>query len=362
NKKDRLLWMHCASLGEFEQGRPIIEKLKSQQPQLKILLTFFSPSGYEIRKNYEQADYVFYLPMDTRKNARHFLEIAQPDIAIFVKYEFWYHYLHELKRQRIPAYLISAIFHSRQPFFSSFYGKFFQSILHCFQFLFVQNKNSAKLLQSIDIQHFEVVGDTRVDRVLQVAKTVRTFSKIEQFKGYAPLLICGSTWPPDEAILCPYINQDQSNWKYIFAPHDISENHLQQLEAELQVSYQRYSNFQANPSTKVLIIDNIGLLSQIYQYGKVAYIGGDFGTGIHNTLEPAAFSLPVLFGSKYEKFEEAVSLVNQKGAFVVSNFSEFEYHFQALQEEKTYQNASMQVKAYLRANGGATERILKLIC
>ncbi|MEN0051372.1 MAG: glycosyltransferase N-terminal domain-containing protein, partial [Bacteroidota bacterium] len=180
NKKDRLLWMHCASLGEFEQGRPIIEKLKSQQPQLKILLTFFSPSGYEIRKNYEQADYVFYLPMDTRKNASRFVKTVQPDIAIFVKYEFWYHYLHELKRQQTPAYLISAIFHPKQPFFSSFYGKFFQSILHCFQFLFVQNKNSAKLLQSIDIQHFEVVGDTRVDRVLQVAKTVRTFSKIEQ--------------------------------------------------------------------------------------------------------------------------------------------------------------------------------------
>ncbi|MEL6719479.1 MAG: glycosyltransferase N-terminal domain-containing protein, partial [Bacteroidota bacterium] len=179
---ERLLWIHCASLGEFEQGRPIIEKLKAEQPDLKILLTFFSPSGYEIRKNYEQADYVFYLPADTRKNAHRFLEIVQPNFAIFVKYEFWYHYLHELQKRQIPSYLISAIFHPKQPFFSSFYGKFFQSILHCFQFVFVQNESSAQLLQQIGIQHSEAVGDTRIDRVLQIAKTNHSFPKIEQFK------------------------------------------------------------------------------------------------------------------------------------------------------------------------------------
>ncbi|MEM8524185.1 MAG: glycosyltransferase N-terminal domain-containing protein [Bacteroidota bacterium] len=359
NKEDRLLWMHCASLGEFEQGRPIIEKLKEQQADLKILLTFFSPSGYEIRKNYEQADYVFYLPSDTRKNARRFLEVVQPDFAIFVKYEFWYHYLHELKRQDIPTYLISAIFHSKQPFFSPFYGKFFQSILHCFQFIFVQNESSANLLLQIDIQHFEVVGDTRIDRVLQIAKTARSFPKIEQFKANFSLLICGSTWPPDEAILCPYINHDQSNWRYIFAPHDISESHLQQLEAQLQVPHQRYSQFQASAATKVLIIDNIGLLSQLYQHGKVAYIGGGFGAGIHNTLEPAAFGLPILFGLKYEKFEEAVQLIEQQGAFVVKNQGGFEQSFEALQEKLIYQAASKKVKNYLQANEGATNKILE---
>jgi len=358
SKNDRLLWIHCASLGEFEQGRPIIEKLKAQQTDLKILLTFFSPSGYEIRKHYEQADYVFYLPADTRKNARRFLEIVQPHFAIFVKYEFWYHYLHELKNRQVPTYLISAIFHTKQPFFSSLYGKFFQSILHCFQFIFVQNKNSAKLLRQIDIQNFEVVGDTRIDRVLQIAKTARTFPKIEHFKGKSSLLICGSTWSSDEAILSQYIHQDQSNWKYVFAPHDISESHLQQIETQLRVPHQRYSQFQANSSTKVLIIDNIGLLSQLYQYGKVAFIGGGFGVGIHNTLEPAAFGLPVLFGSKYHKFEEAVALVQQKGAFVVNNLADFQYHFQALQEENIYKVTSQKVQAYLQLNEGATMKIL----
>lgn len=359
DKRDRLFWIHCASLGEFEQGRPIIEKLKAKHPDLKILLTFFSPSGYEVRKNYKEADYVFYLPADTKKNARRFLKIVQPNFAIFVKYEFWYHYLHELKKHQIPTYLISAIFHIKQPFFSSLYGKFFQSILHCFQFIFVQNKNSAKLLQSIDIQNFEVVGDTRIDRVLQISKTTRTFPKVEQFKVGAPLLICGSTWQPDEAILCPYINEDKSNWKYIFAPHDISENHLQKLESQLQVSHQRYSQFQADYSARVLIIDNIGLLSQLYQYGKVAYIGGGFGAGIHNTLEPAAFGLPILFGKKYEKFEEAVALVQKKGAFVVKNHADFEQYFQSLQEEDVRRRASEKVKNYLQDNEGATEKILE---
>lgn len=361
DSKDNLLWIHCASLGEFEQGRPVIENLKAEDGDLKILLTFFSPSGYEIRKNYEWVDYIFYLPADTQKNARRFLDIVQPNFVIFVKYEFWYYYLHELKKRQTPSYLISAIFHPKQPFFSTLYGSFFQSILHCFQFIFVQNESSAILLQQINIQHFEIVGDTRIDRVLQIAKTAQTFPKIEQFRRGSSLLIGGSTWPPDEAILCPYINKDQSNWKYVFAPHDISESHLQQIESQLQVPHQRYSQFQADSSTKVLLIDNIGLLSQLYQYGKVAYIGGGFGAGIHNTLEPAAFGLAVLFGPKYEKFEEAVALVQQEGAFVVHDFAEFEHRFQRLKEEETYQKASEQVKNYLQVNEGATERIVEYL-
>lgn len=356
------VWIHCASLGEFEQGRPVIESLKQQHPDVKILLTFFSPSGYEIRKNYAQADYVFYLPADTARNARKFLHAVQPRLAIFVKYEFWYHYLHQLSKRNITTYLISAIFHPKQPFFN-WYGRFFRRMLPFFTKIFVQNEASAKLLRQIDVHHFEIAGDTRIDRVVEIAKQAKTFPIIEQFVGNQPVLTAGSSWPPDEAILLEFINQNTNNgWKYIFAPHDISESHILQIVQRFHatVSVVRFS--QATDSVEnaqVLIIDNIGMLSSLYRYGKIAYIGGGFGAGIHNTLEPIAFGLPVLFGPKYEKFEEAVQLVRNGGAFVVKNTNDFSEIFLHLNTEAAYQKASQAARNYVIENQGATERIIQ---
>ncbi|MEM9885803.1 MAG: glycosyltransferase N-terminal domain-containing protein [Bacteroidota bacterium] len=356
-----LIWVHCASLGEFEQARPVIEALKKEKKTTQILLTFFSPSGYEIRKDYNLADHVFYLPIDTPSNAKRFLDLTKPDLVFFVKYEFWYHYLQALHKRQIPAYLISATFHPKQPFFNKIYGRFFRSMLYCFRRIFVQNEASAKLLDQLNISHFEVAGDTRIDRVLAIAEKAERIPKIEAFKGNQSILIGGSTWPPDEKILTAFINQDQSDWKYIIAPHDISLAHMEQIEQLLNVPHQRYSSFRADLSSKVLIIDNIGLLSRIYQYGKLAYIGGGFGVGIHNTLEPIAFRLPVLFGPKYEKFEEATQLLATGGAFLVEEYADFEQHFLYLQATENHQIAASAASAYLSANQGATERIMEYL-
>lgn len=357
-REQKLVWVHCASLGEFEQARPVIEAMKSEYPTTQILLTFFSPSGYEIRKNYELADYIYYLPADIPAQVNRFLDLVQPDLVLFIKYEFWYHYLKSIQQRKIPCYLVSAIFHQQQPFFNPIYGRFFRTILPCFDRIFVQNEASAHLLQRIGIQHFEITGDTRIDRVLTIAKQAKKLSKVAAFKSNRPVLVGGSTWTPDEAILIPHINNHPDEWKYIIAPHDISESHLQQIEQHLQVPHQRYSQFRANGSTKVLIIDNIGLLSTIYQYGTIAYIGGGFGAGIHNTLEPIAFGLPVLFGPKYKKFEEAVQLLGRGGAFVVNQPTDFKQNFDALQVTTTYQQASQAAKAYIVENEGASKRIM----
>jgi len=362
-ENDRPIWIHCASLGEFEQGRPLIEQLKSQFPDSKILLTFFSPSGYEIRKNYEFADHVCYLPPDTRQNAQQFLKIINPQLAIFVKYEFWYHFLSQLSKRQTPTLLISAIFHPKQPFFQ-WYGGFFRQMLPFFSRIFVQNEASAKLLQQIDIQHFEVAGDTRIDRVLAIAKKAEQFPKIETFAGQSPILIAGSSWPPDEAILADFIQKNpDSDWKFIIVPHDISEKHIRQIEALLVHSKTaRYTQTKVDLATaKILIVDTIGMLSALYQYGKIAYIGGGFGAGIHNTLEPIAFGLPVLFGPKYEKFEEAVQLVQRGGAFVVQDAADFAQHFQKLKDSERHKKAAAVAKNYVAENQGATEKAMKFI-
>ena len=362
-KGKQLLWIHCASLGEFEQGRSIIELIQSNSDQFLVFLTFFSPSGYEIRKDYALADYVFYLPADSPRNAKKFMAIVQPDLAIFVKYEFWFNYLHTLFKSETPTLLISALFRKEQLFFQ-WYGGLFKNLLPKFQQLFVQNEASATLLKELGLDNFQIAGDTRVDRVLQIAKEAKHFPLIEAFAKDHKIFIVGSNWPEDDAILCPFINTYQSqDWKYIFAPHKLSNSLLEQLEQELSPKSLRYSK--AKPAdleeARILIIDNVGMLSSIYKYGNIAYIGGGFGAGIHNTLEPIAFGLPVIFGPKYEKFEEARYLVDHKGGFSINDLAAFKQVFTSLEEGKTYQKASQTAKAYIENNKGASRIIWKYI-
>ena len=360
---DKVIWMHCASLGEFEQGRPLLEKIKKEQPQFKILLTFFSPSGYEIRKDYKFADAVFYLPMDSKKNAQRFLEIIQPNIAIFVKYEFWYHYLNELHNKEIPTYLISAVFRKNQIFFKP-HGGLHRKMLTFFNHLFVQDEVSKTLLLQKQQLPITVAGDTRIDRVLEIANQTKSFPLVDAFVGTTNVLVCGSTWKADEDILIPFLNkQTNHRWKIIIAPHEIQESHISDIEKQLTTSSIRYSN--ANTinviAAKVLIIDNIGMLSSLYKYGKIAYIGGGFGNGIHNTLEPIAFGLPTIFGTKYQKFEEAKYLVESGGGFSISNLEELEKVLENLEKEKFYNNASAKAKNYISQNKGGTAIVFDFI-
>ncbi len=368
----RYVWIHAASLGEFEQGRPIIEAIKQKYPDTKIILTFFSPSGYEIRKNYEGADIVCYLPADTPRNARRFLDIIQPDLAIFIKYEFWYNYLTTLKLRHTPTLLVSAIFREKQIFFRP-YGQFFKRMLTCFEHIFVQDDFSLKLLEKSKIAHASIAGDTRMDRVYQLSQNPKQFPLIEAFKGENDLLICGSTWREDEVWLLDFLNKTEHpvetrliaslRHKTIIAPHDVSESHIQYILANLEVKTVRYSqaNLETIDDAQVLIIDNIGMLSSIYQYGKWAYIGGGFGASIHNTQEAFVYGLPVIFGPQYHKFKEAVDLVAQGGGFTVHSGAEFETVFQKLQDENTYNTASQICLAYVERNKDATEKIMSYI-
>ena len=362
-ENEKVIWMHCASLGEFEQGRPLLEKIKKENLPYKILLTFFSPSGYEIRKNYAHADFVFYLPIDSKSNAQQFLDIVKPEIAIFVKYEFWYHFLNQLHQRNIPTYLISAIFRENQIFFKR-HGSLHQKMLTFFNHLFVQDKKSKTLLLQKQNLPVTIAGDTRIDRVLEIAQQAKSYPLIDAFVGTANILIGGSTWQPDEAILIPFIN-DQKNhtWKYIIAPHEIDEEHISAIEKQLTTSYIRYSNANTiNASAaKVLIIDNIGMLSSLYKYGKVAYIGGGFGNGIHNTLEPIAFGLPTIFGTNYQKFEEAKYLVESEGGFSISNLDQAKKVMENLEKEEFYNNASTKAKDYILKNQGATQKVFNFI-
>jgi len=353
-------WVHCASLGEFEQGRTLIEAIKQESPETIIILTFFSPSGYEIRKSYGHADGIFYLPLDTAKNAQQFLTLIQPSKVVFVKYEFWYHYLSSLKKAAIPTIVISAIFRPDQVFFRP-YGAFFRKILHFFDHLFVQDQSSIDLLQSIDIHNTTKAGDTRIDRVAQIPSEGKAFPKIAAFLDEAPCLVVGSSWGPDEAILKESIQKSlPTEWKIIIAPHDISSTHLDSIEQLWGVDIIRFSALTKQPQKRCrfLLIDNIGMLQALYQYGKLAYIGGGFGSGIHNTLEPITFGLPVIFGPKYQKFEEAKQLIQAGGGFTISNAQELSDTFELLLEPNTYQKASSRARAYIENNQGGTEKIL----
>ncbi len=364
NNTDEIIWIHVSSLGEFEQGRPLIEKIKEQTPYYKIVLSFFSPSGYEIRKNYELADFVTYLPIDTAKNAKRFFNIVKPSKVFFVKYDFWYHYLNESNKRNIPTYLISALFRKNQLFFKP-YGGFYRKILSFFTTLFVQEQASADLLATIGLKNVIVAGDTRVDRVATLAENVKEIPHISDFKGTELLLVAGSSWQPDEEILVAFFEKyAHLSCKIIFAPHEVHSTHIQSLQKQLstaQISTICYSKVDKTTNLddyKALIIDSIGLLSSLYQYADIAYIGGGFGAGIHNTLEPATFGLPVLFGKKYKKFNEAVALAKSKGAFVINNYEDFEKIAQQLIEDKELREESGQVsKNFIAQQKGAVLKI-----
>ena len=312
---DKIIWVHCASLGEFEQGRPIIEKLKERTPEYKILLTFFSPSGYEIRKNWPLADYICYLPADTLLNAVQFIDIVNPSTALFIKYEFWNNYLSALYNRKIPFYLVSGIFRPEQHFFK-WYGGFFRSILKKFTYIFVQDSISVDLLKKIGIINVSYAGDTRFDRVNQIARETKNLPVVERFKGSERIFLAGSSWRPDEEIISGYINSFPGRMKWIFAPHKVDKNNIERLEKLLKVKVVKYSDSpESFTDARVLIIDNIGILSSAYKYADVAEVGGGFGEGIHNILEPSCWGIPVLFGPNNTKFREANDLISAKGAF-----------------------------------------------
>ena len=359
-----LVWVHCSSLGEFEQGRPVIEKIKKETPNYQILLTFFSPSGYEIRKNYEMADVVMYIPTDTKKNAQKFIRLANPHKVIFVKYEFWYHMLNELKKNDIPTYLISAIFRPSQLFFKG-YGRWYRSILTSFNRIFVQNQSSLELLQLIGISNAEVTGDTRFDRVAQIAAEARELEVIQSFTGENPMIVAGSTWLPDEDLLIRYMNEaEDQSLKIIFAPHEVSENSLRRIEEQLKIPTIRYSQTSGKNLSeyRALLIDGYGLLSSVYRYGKISYIGGGFGVGIHNILEAATWGMPVIFGPNYKKFKEACDLADEKGAFPIHDFKSLKQIFDNLLFDDIQLKQSSQVsKNYVNTNIGATDQIFETI-
>lgn len=317
------VWFHAASVGEFEQGRPIIEKIKKEHPELKILLTFFSPSGYELRKNYALADIVVYLPFATRKKSRAFLDLVKPKMAIFIKYEFWPNYLRGLKKRGIPTYIVAAIFRKSQTFFH-WYGKGYRKCLYCFTHLFVQDKNSADLLAKYGIKNVSVLGDPRFDRVNDIAMGGKPIPMVEQFTKGQPTLVAGSTWPPDEEMLVRYY-LERKNFKLVLVPHEIHEGHLHQITQLLEGHCIRLTEAteRSIASNNCMIVDTMGMLSSIYRYATVTYIGGGFGVGIHNTLEPAVYGLPVIFGPNYQKFREARGLIKSGGAFSVKNYEEF---------------------------------------
>lgn len=357
-----VIWMHCSSLGEFEQGRPVLEAIKQQFPQYKLLVTFFSPSGYEVRKNYEQADWVFYLPMDSRSNAQQFLDIVQPQLILFIKYEFWYHYLHQAHQRNIPLLLVSGIFRPQQAFFK-WYGGFYRQILNCFTHLFMQNQSSLQLLQGIGITQASVSGDTRFDRVLSIAAQTQDFPSIAAFIGQQPVIVAGSTWTADDEELDHFANT-HLEIRFIIAPHHIDQDRLDECLKLYRHSI-LYSQWQAHPGTptdkNVLIIDNIGMLSSLYSYASIAYIGGGFGAdGVHNTLEAAVFAKPVVFGPEYNKYQEAKDLVACGGAFSITNALELEQTLQfLLQDNKAYAQSSAQAGHYVQSHAGATPSVIQ---
>lgn len=356
----KYIWFHAASLGEFEQGRPLIEEIRKQYPNYKILQTFFSPSGYEVRKNYKGADIVCYLPFDTPGNAHRFIRLVQPCMAFFVKYEFWKNYLVELNRNSIPVYSVSSIFRDDQIFFR-WYGTGYRDVLKQFTHLFVQNKNSVSLLEKIGVRNTTVVGDTRFDRVLEICRQAKELPVVEQFKGKAVTLVAGSSWAPDEDIFIPYFNA-QPEMKLIIAPHVIDEGHIKEIIGKLNRTVVRYT--QATPETiaqaDCLIIDCFGLLSSIYRYGEIAYIGGGFGVSIHNTLEAAVYGMPVIFGPNNKKFQEAQDLLACKGGFEIQGASDFNSLMDHFLADHTFLDKSgKKAGSYVEDNAGALEKIMK---
>ena len=398
---DRVVWVHAASLGEFEQGRPLIEKIKRGNPEYKILLTFFSPSGYEVRKNYAGADVIAYLPLDTARNAKRFVELVKPEKVVFVKYEFWLNYLRELRVKGVDTYIISAIFRENQVFFK-WYGGIFREGLKAFKTLFVQNEESKGLLKGIGVENVVVAGDTRFDRVADIAATAKKLEIVERFVGisngiplspsdsspnlgeqlrevqngeFLPVLVVGSSWGPDEDLLARYINERAGRMKMIIAPHEVHEERIKELTSKLTCKYALYTQITDNrlqitdksqlslqtlnpsflPDYDVLVVNTIGVLSSVYQYGQVAYIGGGFGVGIHNTLEAAAWGMPVVFGPNYKKFQEAKELIECGAGWSIKNYEECARALDVFFEKN--EEASKAAAEYVVSHTGATEII-----
>lgn len=361
-RNTKLVWMHCASLGEFEQGRPLLELLRAQYPEARLLLTFFSPSGYEVRKDYKGVDQVAYLPMDSKKAARDFIDAIQPSLVLWVKYEYWYYFLVELKKRNIPVLLVSGIFRKDQPFFK-WYGRLHRYMLDCFSHLFIQTEESKSLLTQIGFgKNVSVSGDTRFDRVITIAEQFTSINLVENFCGAHPVIVAGSTWTEDEEELDHYANT-HPEIKFIIAPHEVHEEHIKQIE-KLFKSTVRFSVLQnGNAEANVLIIDNVGMLSRLYKYATITYVGGGFGEdGVHNVLEAAVYGKPVVFGPEYDKYIEAIELVEWGGAFSIENALELEKQFDVLlQDDAQYQSACSAARDYVYAKKGATDAILRYI-
>ncbi len=359
----KYVWFHAASLGEFEQGRPIMERIKREHPEYKILLTFFSPSGYEVRKNYNGADIIVYLPIDTIGNARRFMDLAHPVMAFFIKYEFWFNYLRLLKDRGVPTFSVSSIFRPNQMFFRG-YGKAYAKVLKCFTRFFVQNEKSQELLKSIGIDCVTVTGDTRFDRVLQIRDAGKSLPIVEKFIGGTAeeqprVFIAGSSWPPDEDIFVKYFNEHR-DWKLIIAPHVIGEDHLKQILSKLRRKTVRYTEATTENvvDAECLIIDCFGLLSSIYRYADVTYVGGGFGVGIHNVLEAAVWGKPVIFGPNNKNFQEAQGLLKAGGGFEISNYDDFVSVMRNLDDDKALEQSRKSAGEYVESLAGATERIM----
>lgn len=361
-KDARYIWFHAASLGEFEQGRPLIEKIRAKYPDYRILLTFFSPSGYEVRKNYRGADIVCYLPFDKPRNVKKFLDLVNPCMAFFIKYEFWRNYLDELHKRRTPVYSVSSIFRRGQIFFK-WYGGTYRNVLRNFDHIFVQNERSKRYLSKIGINKVTVVGDTRFDRVLQIRDEAKDLPLVELFKNNTMTFVAGSSWQPDEDLFIEYFNR-HPEVKLIIAPHVIDENHLVEIIRKLKRPYVRYTRADEKNVRKAdcLIIDCFGLLSSIYRYGEIAYIGGGFGVGIHNTLEAAVYGIPVIFGPKYQKFQEAIHLLEAKGGFSIKSYEELKILLdRMLGDEDFLREAGKNAGAYVTDNAGTTDKVLGMI-
>lgn len=363
DKNDRVVWVHCASLGEFEQGRPVIEALREECPDRKILLTFFSPSGYEKRKNYSLADHVMYLPLDTARNASRFANMLPLEMVLFIKYEFWFHFLSRMKKNNIPVYLASGIFRPDQAFFK-WYGKWYRRILDNFAHIFVQEEKSAFILKQYGISNVSIAGDTRFDRVAQLARTEYANPALKAFSASSKVLIAGSTWEPDEQILEKVYKDLGDELKLIIAPHELSESHLEKLKKRFPGSV-LFTELESalTPETRVVIVDTIGHLSHLYRFGTLAYIGGGFGKGIHNILEAATYGLPVLFGPNFNKFSEALELLERKGAFVVhSSEDALSTVHQQLNNPNLLKTASEIASNYVYSRLGASSKIVNKLC
>ena len=360
--KAKYIWFHAASLGEFEQGRPLIEEIRRRFPEYKILQTFFSPSGYEVRKDYKGADVVCYLPLDTPGNARRFVEKAHPCMAFFIKYEFWKNYLTELHERQIPVYSVSSIFRPEQIFFK-WYGGGYREVLKCFTHLFVQNQESVDLLKTIGVTEASITGDTRFDRVLDICSQAKVLSLVERFKGDRLTMVAGSSWAPDADIFIPYFNA-HPEMKLVIAPHVIDESHLKEITGKVKGKVVRYSQATEENVAEAdcLIIDCFGLLSSIYRYGEIAYIGGGFGVSIHNTLEAAVYGIPVIFGPNNKKFMEAQGLKQCKGGFEIQGASDFNELMDRFREDRQFlQLSGENAGNYVKKNAGALEKILGTI-